>query len=65
MDILKKLLLAFVALVIIGCRTNLNRDFNRVELLMNESPQTALAVLDSIKQFNIKGKAANARFALL
>lgn len=65
MDILKNLLLAFVALVIIGCRTNLNRDFDKAELLMNESPQTALAVLDSIKQFNIKGKAANARFALL
>ncbi len=65
MDILKKLLSVVVALAIIGCRPNLNRDFDRVELLMNDSPKAALAVLDSIKQLSIKGKAANGRFALL
>ncbi len=65
MDILKKIALVVVSLVIIGCKAHINEDFDRIEAFMNESPERALAVLDSIKQIKVKGKAATARFALL
>ncbi len=65
MDILKKLILALIGLAIIGCKANYNKGLDRAEALMNESPKTALVVLDSIKHTNMKGKAVNARFALL
>lgn len=42
-----------------------SKDFDKAESLMQDYPKDALALLDSIKQYPIKSKAANARFALL
>ena len=65
MYILEKLILFVVVLAVAGCSGGYRKDFEKAESHMQDYPEDALAVLDSIKQYPIKGKAANARFALL
>ena len=65
MHILHKLILFVVLISVVGCTGGYHKDFEKVESLMREHPKDALAVLDSLKKYPIKGKTANARFALL
>lgn len=65
MHILDKLILFVVVLAVAGCSGGYHKDFEKAESLMQDYPEDALAVLDSMKRYPIKGKAANARFALL
>ena len=52
-------------LVTIGCNSETNSLLDKAETLMQEQPKDALGLLDSLKQHPLKGKAINARFALL
>lgn len=65
MTLLKNLILSIVTLMVFGCNNSSNRTMDTAESLMQEHPKDALALLDSLKQYPITGKAANARFALL
>lgn len=65
MNFLKNIILFLIVLSSTGCAMEYSKDFDKAETLMQEHPKDALALLDSIKQHPIKGKAANARFALL
>lgn len=65
MGFLKYIILFFVAFATTGCGMEYHKDFEKAEALMQEHPKEALAVLDSIRQYPLKSKAANARFALL
>ena len=52
-------------LVTVGCNSVANSLLDKAETLMQEKPKDALGLLDSLKQHPLKGKAVNARFALL
>lgn len=65
MNFLKNIILFLIVLSSTGCAMEYSKYFDKAETLMQEHPKDALALLDSIKQHPIKGKAANARFALL
>ena len=68
MDSIKKLIFFFAGillLVTVGCNSVANSLLDKAETLMQEKPKDALGLLDSLKQHPLKGKAVNARFALL
>lgn len=65
MNSLKNIILCIAVLATAGCAMEYSKDFDKAESLMQDYPKDALALLDSIKQYPIKSKAANARFALL
>lgn len=68
MDSIKKLIFFFVGfllVVTVGCNPTTDSLLDKAETLMQEHPKDALALLDSLKQYSLHGKATNARYALL
>ena len=58
-------ILAFAASMVSCTDHKVIRQLNDVEAYLNEHPDSALTVLDSISTAGIQGRKANARFALL
>ncbi len=68
MDYIKKFIFffaGFLLVVTVGCNSATNSLLDKAETLMQEYPKDALALLDSLKQYSLHGKATNARYALL
>ena len=65
MDTLKKFAFIIILIISAGCTGNDNKTMDKAEALMQDNPQKALLLLDSLKQNSIKGNHSNARFALL
>ena len=59
------LLASLIVLIAVGCNNGAATLMDSAETIMQEHPKNALALLDSLKQHPLKGKAINARFALL
>ncbi|MDE6669616.1 MAG: hypothetical protein K2K26_08030, partial [Muribaculaceae bacterium] len=60
-------MLAVLASIVVSCNSNsaLKSNFNEAESMMNEFPDSALAILRSIDKSCLKSKAEQARYSLL
>lgn len=59
------LILAFISSIVSCTGRKVIRELNDVGSYINEHPDSALSVLESMSSANIKGREANAKFALL
>lgn len=65
MSILNKLAFLIFIITIFGCDSSIHSPMDKAENLMQDKPKEALALLDSLKQYPLRSKSDNARFALL